>query len=311
MFYYSKRFGITNAIKVAIYWRNKKYRDWIREKKDNSRNPIYKMTYKIIEPIVNEYKNESNECVDEKFYFSPGNVWVFWNSGYDNMPEIVKVCYHRLKELEKKQNIIVHLLSDDNYQEYVKIPSQIVNKIDTEKYPTQISNIIRHGLLAQYGGLWLDANYFVSKEIPLEWIYPKGAGTIKRSYLSDIIPHWGRWSSSVLFSTPGSVANRFMYDAYIFYYSHYDIPVDYTMQAQMLTIAYDYFPAVKKDIDSLPDTPPWKKLSDIVNQTYDENKYKEYCDSFPIHKITHKRNYEKVTKNGKITLYGYLVDKYK
>lgn len=310
MLEYTKNFGLKLALGEKLMWSSPSYRDWVRKKKDNSRNVIYKKIYSIIEPVIMKYQGEENKEVPQEFYQNPGNIWIFWNSGYQGMPDIVRICYHRLLEIAEESNTVVNLLSDDNYADYVNIPSKIVGGIDSRRFPTQLSNIIRHGVLAKYGGLWIDANYFVSTKFPTEWIYPEHSGTIKRLYLDNAIPHWGKWSSSVLFAPPGCVTNRFMYDAYLFYFNQYTLPIDYTMQAHMLTIAYDCFDAVKEDIDSLPDTPNWKHLSDIVNERYDCSIFEEYCNDFPLHKLTHKKLYQKRDENGNITVYGYLVEKY-
>lgn len=50
-------------------------------------------------------------------------IWWCWLQGLENVPPIVKACYHSLKILNMKVNII----TCENYNQYVNIPAYILD----------------------------------------------------------------------------------------------------------------------------------------------------------------------------------------
>lgn len=92
----------------------------------------------------------------------------------DNAPATVKKCYESVvKNLGNEYKITV--ITKDNYKNYVSIPQDIEDKILNGKFyltkgqiPIQfLSDLIRLGLLINYGGIWMDATiYCTSDKLP-------------------------------------------------------------------------------------------------------------------------------------------------
>ena len=57
------------------------------------------------------------------------HIWILWLDGLDSAPEVVKACVRSVTEHfpDKK----VHILTEDNYREYVTFPPFIQEKIDS------------------------------------------------------------------------------------------------------------------------------------------------------------------------------------
>lgn len=94
------------------------------------------------------------------------NIWIYWNSGIENAPGIVKKCFLQLQKY-KPNDYHIHLLTQENIKDYVELPSFIQDKL---KYgsisQTHFSDILRTALIYQYGGIWMDATCLLTQCIP-------------------------------------------------------------------------------------------------------------------------------------------------
>lgn len=93
-------------------------------------------------------------------------AWVYWNTGIDSAPEIVKKCLQSVQgKLPDGYRLII--LTEKNISDYVTIPQYILEKrsggIIKEAH---FSDLLRSILLYLYGGLWFDATCYVSAPIP-------------------------------------------------------------------------------------------------------------------------------------------------
>lgn len=95
----------------------------------------------------------------------PNRIWVFWNSGFEKAPKIVKICLDSIKKHSAGR--IVEMLDLDNLGKYIEIPSYILKKYKESKISHQhFSDIVRSVLLRNYGGTWIDATTYLSNDIP-------------------------------------------------------------------------------------------------------------------------------------------------
>ena len=106
--------------------------------------------------------NEASESDDSDRLNEP--IWVFWNKGLDNAPDIVKLCY---RSVEKYAGRKVILLTDENVQKYIHMPEYLNKKLEKGVLPLAIyTDLMRMALLEHYGGTWVDATVLLTKEIP-------------------------------------------------------------------------------------------------------------------------------------------------
>jgi hypothetical protein len=90
----------------------------------------------------------------------PKKIWFLWLQGMDNAPVEVKTCYQSWIEHNPGWEVI--FLEEKDITTYITLP-----KWDVAKYV--ISEILRINLLAQYGGVWVDATCFCNKPLD-EWL---------------------------------------------------------------------------------------------------------------------------------------------
>lgn len=91
----------------------------------------------------------------------PRKIWFLWLQGISSAPFVVQKCYESWRVHNRNWEII--LLDNGNVRNYVDLPAI---KMTDQAF----SNVIRINLLAQYGGVWVDATCFCNK--PLDtWIH--------------------------------------------------------------------------------------------------------------------------------------------
>jgi len=117
--------------------------------------------------FIREYLKREKERGTEK---KPGkrtdHIWILWLDGMENAPWIVQRCCRSVKENFPDRQI--HILTKDNYREYITFPGFIQEKIDSGVITkTHMSDLLRLELLIRHGGTWLDATVLCSSlEVP-------------------------------------------------------------------------------------------------------------------------------------------------
>lgn len=110
------------------------------------------------------------DTVPEKLTFPENQVdepiWLFWNTGLEQAPEIVKTCYQSIKKYAGRQ---VVLLTENNVQNYINMPDYLNEKLKSGVLPLAIyTDLMRVALLEHYGGTWMDATILLTDEISQE-----------------------------------------------------------------------------------------------------------------------------------------------
>lgn len=93
-------------------------------------------------------------------------IWMLWLQGMGRMPALVKKSYESVKR-NKPSDWDMILLTEDNLNNYIKLPDFIKEKFDNGIINrTFLSDIIRVELLSTYGGCWIDATVYCMDKIP-------------------------------------------------------------------------------------------------------------------------------------------------
>ena len=272
---------------------------------------IQKYVDGFLTDVVEKHKalpDESACATEEKLY-----IWCCWWQGVGQMPEIVKMCHERLKAIIPQDKAELHLITLDNYLQYVDLPEHIIDKFNRKIITmTTMSDILRFRLLEKYGGYWLDATVFFTKNIPEEYFQGQfycqrmacDVAKVEREACK------GNWCGFSMAGPAHSPVFRFMNDAFDKWWAHYDTIIEYVLIDYMLMTGFKFVPQIHEIIDSVPDNNTdififYKKL----NEPYTKELYEELTKNNVMHKLTYKMDLYKQTKDGQDTLYGYLLNK--
>ncbi len=232
-------------------------------------------------------------------------IWVCWLQGEDQMPEVVKICYESLKR-NCPENCKIQLITEKHLHELLDIPPFITHRLKIGSLSrTHFSDYIRIALLNRYGGIWIDATIYVSKQFEVK-LNDNQLFTIKSSKVSDTFVSDYRWSVSLIGCNKGNILFaklQQLMESYIF--SHKEF-IDFFLFDYFIAILYDQNEAIRLMIDSVEvNNEGFYELSKIINSP-EKNLADKYLSSQSFHKLSWKTRYYKTT-NGKPTIYSELL----
>ena len=257
--------------------------------------------------IIEEYKSSSSEQSSQKDVSkeSDGRIWIFWWQGYKNAPEIVKKCISSAEKNAGTHPVI--LLTKENWQEYAYIPEYITRKVETGAISlTHFSDILRMVLLAEHGGLWLDATIFVSKEIP-EYCFSLPYFSIHYKNPASRIAK-GKWTVFCQAGQKKSIIHSFCRDIFFSYLKKYNKLIDYFFLDYAMLAGYNNIPAFKKLVDSIPfNNQGVKELDRHFNDEFSRELFSSVLENSVFFKLNWKREYKEKT-DGKQTIYSWFME---
>lgn len=193
------------------------------------------------EKLINEKLISIIESVDQGTEFSewmkkknpnvPNEpIWVMWQQGISNAPDIVKCCVNSVIRNNPEHEVI--LLTEDNVMDYVELPDFVLEKFKQGIISRQhFADMVRLYLLYVYGGAWIDATVLNTEKISNE-CFQKDFYSIKfGKYTKD--PSHGRWTTFCMFAREGNELIRDTLDMHYKYWYSQTLAVDYVM--------FDYF----------------------------------------------------------------------
>jgi len=235
-------------------------------------------------------------------------IWVFWYQGEDAMPDIVKICYASI--CKQSNGYLVILLTKNNIHEYVKLPDYIYEKVNDGSISyTHFSDVLRINLLFNYGGIWMDSTLFVTQPIQMK-LYNGLFYSIKnRPHTHGTISNY-RWAGFYLYSQKGSAAFKVFIDLFDSYWKDNNSLIEYFLIDYFFDMLYNKNSIFKQTVDSISYSNP--KLHFFINELnkpFDENILEEYLNETSVFKFNYRNRFER-QMNGKLTFYGFLVEKY-
>ena len=249
--------------------------------------------------IIQHYKSYPEKSLPEE---SDYRIWVFWAQGIDNMPALVRACYDNL--LKRVQGEKVVLLTNENLGQYISLPISVRNCFEKGIIGyIHLSDIIRHSLLAKYGGLWIDATVWVTTNVPVSQL---------RSlpfYSAKDCTRQSHWASYLL---GGCNVNAslfcFVRDMMIAVCEREKYWPDYLFMDYLIDYAFNHFPSVRETMMSCPDNN--LRRSDLwtrMNKVFDEEEYMRIIKDNWMFKLSYKSHLVPMV-NGELTYYGAMIN---
>ena len=310
---YLKEFGVQVANTHAIeYFKNSTfgYSDYFIKRTSN-------YFIKELAPIIKDYTNHTHiASVPPKMDFKDKKpVFVCWWQGYDEMPAIVKICYNKICKVFCSKEYEVVLITEANYSTYIDFPEYITKKYnDGCICKAHYADILRWGLLAIYGGIWLDATDYLTfdkaKDIENDLQYPYFSQRFKDASECPNEPCRGLWCNFYLMGNHDEKTRifQFVYDGLLYYWKKHNMALHYVFLDYIIWAGYQYIDDIHELIDNVPPNNKniWK-LSEKMNEKYEENKWNTILNDNQFYKLTYKANWNEYTENGELTNYGYFI----
>lgn len=263
---------------------------------------LHKYSY-IIEKYQKE--NETAENSESK------NIWICWLQGEESAPQLVKNCIDSIMRHANNHEVI--LITIENYKDYIKIPNYILDKYQKGIISNaHFSDIIRMTLLRDYGGLWIDATVFCTKDIPND-IFDKVFFSCKSPKVETHFISGFQWTSFVIGGKKNSLFYRYILDFYLEYWQNEDIIIDYLLIDYIIYLGYHKINNIKIAMDKNPiNNLKRDELAAIFNQEFDLEKYKKIIESDTyLYKLSWREKFREKTDDGNDTFYNKFLKEYK
>ena len=230
-------------------------------------------------------------------------IWVFWFQGFDNAPEVVKLCNLALKKNYKDYNIVY--LSKDNINEYIKLPNFVYEKFEKKVISvTHFSDILRLALLSTYGGLWVDATTLCTGNNDLKFFQQYNLFVYREGTIEEDEPiNMGNW---LLWSVPNNEIITDTLNMLLDYWKNYNYLCDYFIFHILFKIACDIHKSDWKNVPYLNQVDNHILFANFFN-LFDEKLFFKICNLTDFHKLSYK--YDK-NKSKKGTLFEKLINVY-
>jgi hypothetical protein len=228
------------------------------------------------EPGSSKARSEGGEIEGAKTKY-----FVYWKQGFETAPAIVRACHRQLTEVLGSQLVS---LSDENLNEYLELPVEVRDRC--AKHVAHMSDIIRVGLLAKHGGVWLDATTWVA-ENPEEYLsrVSEQSGFFAYRWTNSRISSW------LMVADSSNYVTATMYEALCAFWKENTKLVGYFMFHDLFECLYFSDPVFKKVVDSTPFEPAAERhilQRKYLFSPYDQDAVKQLLQDSPIQKITYK-----------------------
>lgn len=247
--------------------------------------------------LIDEYKRKDFELSS----LAPDcPIYVCWFQGEDHMPSLVKGCLNSIRKNCGAHK--VYLVTMENFNRWVSIPNYIIDKVNKKEITlTHFSDLIRNNLLADKGGIWLDATIYLTGELK-DFELP--FYTIKQNRINDSHYVSGyRWTGFCMGGIKGNPINSFLKDFFNEYHKREGLLIDYLLLDYAIALAYNKIPVVKKLIDDVPySSPNLYYLKNNLLRPVDTRQLSQVLNDTSIFKLSYKVG----VPEDKRALYYYL-----
>lgn len=160
-------------------------------------------------------------------------IYMLWWDGFDNAPEIVKVCLDSVKLHFPDFKLV--LVDKTNIKEFIPNDDIVLKSFEKKHLTIQnFSDYLRFYLLSTRGGYWVDATMLFTDDFNLEALLDDGRdfssigfSTLSRCFYCDGMPT--RWADFFFCARKGSPICKAFVECFQLYYSKYTYQFDYFM----------------------------------------------------------------------------------
>lgn len=236
------------------------------------------------------------------------HIWICWWQGLEQAPEIVKICIESIRQNAKNHKVT--LITDDNYKEYVHIPSWVEQKRDKGIISkTHFADLLRLSLLAEHGGMWLDATFFcVSPEIEKYFSYP--VWSVKRPDYLHLSIASGNFAN---YSLACDYDHRWVFATFRDFFLHYwktnNSLVDYLTLDYLIVLAQRKDKRIKELFEAIvPNNQRCDDLLIALPKIYNQKSWNSFKENTALFKLSWKVDYPKMI-HGNETFFGRLLNR--
>lgn len=242
------------------------------------------MTYNF---LYNKFKDViDNSNYTEDYSKENKTIWFCWLQGIQEAPEIVKMCYDKMKKSFKGYKVI--LVTSDNFGDYVDIPQYIIDKWKLGIISnTHFSDVLRIELLARNGGAWIDSTVFVTFDKVPKYFEENPLLVFKEINLNradEPLVSASNWFIKSNANHPITLLTRDLLRAYWY---KFDILIDYFFFHLFFTMARKKYSNLWDQVPTFNNINPHILQFELLNE-YSKERFEYYKNISDFHKLSYK-----------------------
>lgn len=239
-------------------------------------------------------------------------VFVCWWQGVEGAPALVQRCIQRIQQFFSPDKADVRIITFDNYQQYVIFSEVVADRFNSGALSmTHLSDVLRAQLLCRYGGIWIDATYFIWDDRFIDTLLQFPFFTQKQGGEEnelDIVS--GRWANNFMKGPANFPLFGFMVEAFELYWTQYDELKNYFLFDYIIAVAYQNIEMIHAVMDACPvNNSASLVLAEWGNRPYDDGKMQLLLQDTWLFKMTCKKEFQAETRSGEKTFYGVLMER--
>lgn len=217
----------------------------------------------------------------------PKKIYVFWNTGIDDAPEIVKYCVKSWIALNPNWDVTI--LDQDKANEILER-----NRFPQDLIIQHYADILRTRILCEHGGVWVDATCLCMRPLD-DWISSIFAQStffaFSRPHIHAIISNW------FLAAVPGDFIVKEWYEAQESFWrqrsSKYPPYLVHHYLFDYLVRNNREFRRRWKEVPRMSAEPPHRLQWALTDENFHrDDAFFEILRCTPVQKLTHRRNIE-------------------
>ena len=231
-------------------------------------------------------------------------IWYCWMQGETALPAIPRLCLESIRKHSSGHDVV--FIDAANYHEYVSLPAGVTRLYSEGKLKqAHFADIMRVNLLAQQGGLWIDATMLVTSDLPAE-IFSMPFFSIKTKEIGHYVSRC-RWAVFCLGGEEGGLVFRKVAELFDKYLSNTDVFVDYFMFDHFIELLYNHNDEVRRIIDGVPENNAnVHQLNRLLCYDFDAGRYAELTRDTYMFKLSWKTYSTKQLTDNPGSYYNYL-----
>ena len=218
-------------------------------------------------------------------------IWMCWWQGLESAPEIVRACVGSVRRNAGGREVVI--ITDENVKEYADIPQWIWDKVRRGTITrTNLSDLLRLTLLAEHGGMWLDATFYCCRQLSGP-IYDVPLFSIKRpDYLHASVAGGMFAGYSLSCDAEHRRVFQTVRDFFLEYWRKSDFMIDYLLVDYLIVLAQRHDPWIAEAFNKIqPNNPQCDELYKILDHPYSKKQWEKLSANTDLFKLTWKRNY--------------------
>lgn len=264
---------------------------------------VYKRLEKIAEK-AGEY--DALPALRKDKIVGNNTIWIYWGTGVEGAPEIVRACINSFKKNFPSKNVVV--LTDKELPNYVSFPDFIADKVEAGIITkTHFSDILRAELLYRYGGLWVDATVLcTAKEEDIDKVYfSHPLFVFKEMCLDRSAFQYCRMSSWFIFAEANDPIIAKTRNCLYYYWSRYSYLMDYFIFHLFFSISSRHYEEEWRKIPMMNNSSPHSMMFELGNK-YSSDDWARLIAECPFHKLERHTDYSRKPD----TIYKKIIEKY-